>query len=583
MESDTATKKNKKIHRALWSGKKHPAELPEFGQIMDLYWGGPERRITGLTIRIIAVNALALLTLVFGILYLSEYQNDLVEARLETFQTEAEFISAALAEGALQEDGISVSLGNTERMIRRLSRTMNQDILLFDQNGALIADSRKIADENGNFYSAQPKARKETLYTVEILKDMAGAILKLLPDRRVFPEYPYNEKGEIANYPDIEEALQGHAVLSAWTGRDKRMLLSAAAPILKDGKLFGAVFLMRGAQDIENDIGRVWIDVLKMFGGTLVVTILLSIYLSGLIAKPLRRLMQAAESVRTGKRGDNEIPDMSYRHDEIGELSLVLRSMTQALHERMDSIESFAADVSHELKNPLTSLRSAVETLGVIKGKKDRDKLMGIIGHDISRLERLINDISSASRLDAELSRENFEKVDLWSLLGRIIDLYKDPLKRAQDNGLNDTPHSVTTLDDVSIRLAGECGGGLYVWGIESRLAQVFQNVLSNALSFSPKGGQIHVHVSAGKRRVFVKIEDEGPGIPEGKLQAIFERFYSERPAHEDYGMHSGLGLSICKQIVTALGGDMFAENIKGATGRSTGARFTIVLNLAAG
>lgn len=582
MESDTATKKSKKIRRALWPGKNHPAELPELGQIMDLYWGGPERRITGLTVRIIAVNALALLTLVFGILYLSEYQNDLIEARLESFQTEAEFISAALAEGALQEDDISISLENAEQMIHRLSRTMNQDILFFDQSGALIADSRKIADENGNFYVAQPKARKEALYTVEILKDMAGVILKLLPDRRVFPEYPYNENGEAANYPDIQEALQGRAVLSAWTGRNKRMLLSAAAPVLKDGKLFGAVFLMRGAQDIENDIGRVWIDVLKMFCGTLIVTILLSIYLSGLIAKPLRRLMQAAESVRTGKRGDSEIPDLSYRHDEIGELSLVLRSMTQALHERMDSIESFAADVSHELKNPLTSLRSAVETLGVVKDQKDREKLMGIIGHDISRLERLINDISSASRLDAELSRENFEKVELRDFLNRIIDLYKDPLKRAHEHTLNNKQHVVLTDKNVSIRLEGECGQDTHVWGVESRLAQVFQNVLSNALSFSPEGGQIRVRVSAGKRRVFVNIEDEGPGIPEGKLEAIFERFYSERPAHEDYGMHSGLGLSICKQIVTALGGDMFAENIKGQDGRITGARFTVVLNLAA-
>jgi two-component system sensor histidine kinase ChvG len=325
-----------------------------------------------------------------------------------------------------------------------------------------------------------------------------------------------------------------------------------------------------------------------MFGGTLVVTILLSIYLSGLIAKPLRRLMQAAESVRTGKRGDSEIPDLSYRHDEIGELSLVLRSMTQALHERMDSIESFAADVSHELKNPLTSLRSAVETLGVVKGEKDREKLMGIIGHDISRLERLINDISSASRLDAELSRENFERVELWDFLNRIIDLYKDPLKRAYENGPNNKQHVILTDKNVSIRLEGDPGSAsayesAQVWGVEDRLAQVFQNVLSNALSFSPEGGQIRVRVSAGKRRVFVNIEDEGPGIPEGKLEAIFERFYSERPAHEDYGMHSGLGLSICKQIITALGGDMSAENIKDLNGRITGARFTVVLNIATG
>jgi two-component system sensor histidine kinase ChvG len=281
------------------------------------------------------------------------------------------------------------------------------------------------------------------------------------------------------------------------------------------------------------------------------------------------------------KGREAEIPDFSYRRDEIGELSIVLREMTQALWDRMDSIERFAADVAHELKNPLTSLKSAVETVSIVKKDKDRSKLMEVISHDIERMDRLISDISNASRLDAELSRESLEKIDLRKVLNNLIDLHKSPLDRKAGETKKTSRTVKAASADVNLTLNDMSEEENFVWGLETRLAQVFENLISNAISFSPAGGTVHVTIVPVRKRVVVTIEDEGPGIPENRLETIFDRFYTERPEHEDYGRHSGLGLSICKQIVTALGGQIFAENTKDEREKVTGARFTVILGRA--
>jgi two-component system sensor histidine kinase ChvG len=238
--------------------------------------------------------------------------------------------------------------------------------------------------------------------------------------------------------------------------------------------------------------------------------------------------------------------------------------MTQALWDRMDSIEHFAADVAHEIKNPLTSLRSAVETVARVKTPQDRDRLMEIILHDVQRLDRLISDISNASRLDAELSRDEMGRVDLRHLLESLA-TFQRPLLQGSENGA------------VALKLPA---GEIVVRGNEGRLGQVFENLITNALSFSPNKAVV-VAVTLEKRLVIVSVEDEGPGIPESKLETIFERFYTERPKHEDYGQHSGLGLSIAKQIVNAHGGEIFAENRYDASRRVIGARFVVVLEAA--
>lgn len=586
MASDTATKKNK----AKDTGKERwfrlaPArpDLPEFDHLLDLYWGGPERRITGITLRIIGVNAIALLILMFGILYLGQYQNNLINARLETFESELELISAALSEGAVvenaQSDTARIVLQPAQAMVKRLSQTTRQRIRIFDHDGKLIIDSTKLPDINDPLWANQD-FQKRDFQSVEVLKNMAKLIIDLLPDKRTLPPYPETDPQNFLTYPDVSDALGGQISLSVWENNNDRIFLSAAAPLFTQRHLGGAVLLTRAGTEIEDDIGRVWIDVLKIFGGTLILTTLLSIYLSGAIARPLKKLAKATEAVRKGQARAGDIPDLSHRHDEIGELSVALRQMTQALWDRMDSIEQFAADVSHELKNPLTSLRSAVETASIVKKSGDRKKLMDIIKHDVERLDRLITDISNASRIDSEMSREAFEKINLRELLSNVLDVYAaDPLKRSADKteGWN---REIKTKNAL-IKFSAMTDEDITIWGLEGRLAQVFQNLLSNALSFTPDKGSISVRVVPLRKKVSITIEDEGPGIPKAKLESIFERFYSERPEGEDYGQHSGLGLSICRQIIEAHGGQIFAENVKDEKGKQGGAHFTVILSVA--
>ena len=586
MASATDTKRNRWLRLGRAAG-----ELPEFDQILDLYWGGPERRITGLTLRIIAVNSIALIMLLVGTLYLGQYQNNLIEAKLETFNAEIILLSAAIAEGSIDEynkqgrtpydptiKAFRLDTSKAQAMVRRLSQTMKQRIYLFNSTGTLIADSHKLTGPGGDVYIVPLDPPDDTLYTIQVLKSIVRLILTFLPDRKVLPIYPEMESTIASDYPDVTDAVEGRISLSAWHNKEGGILLSAAAPLHKNGDILGAIMLTREGHDIEAGITDVWLNILTAFCITLIITTLLSIYLSGVIASPLRKLANAAEGVRKGKLKYSDIPDLSQRHDEIGELSIALRQMTQALWDRMDTIERFAADVAHELKNPLTSMRSAVETAMIVKKQSDRDKLMYIIKHDVERLDRLITDISHASRLDAELSREQLERVDLRAVLQVLLDGHQAPLKRRAST--MPARAKIAQSGGVEIQMDFDTPENIYVWGLEGRLEQVFQNLLSNALSFSPAGGLVTIRVSTSAKRSTITIEDHGPGIPAGKLETVFERFYSERPEHESYGRHSGLGLSICRQIVTALNGEIFAENVTGPDGKVTGARFTVILNM---
>jgi two-component system sensor histidine kinase ChvG len=543
-----------------------------FDDLLDLYWGGPERRITGLTVRIIGVNAAALLMLAIGMLYLGHYQKSLIETKLDTFKTEVELVAAALSEATPGPEAVAPE--TYTRALKRFSQTMAQRVYLFNAAGELLLDSDHIPEITEPGHVADSEEHPKTLSSIRVLKKMAGLIIQFLPERQVLPSYPDIAARTAAGHPDAADAVQGIVSLSAWHDAEGHIFLTAAAPMYKNGNLLGAVMLARGGQDIEEDIGNVWLNILKVFFITLVITILLSIYLSGTIARPLRKLAVAAEALRRGREA--ELPDLSARHDEIGELSIVLRDMTQALWDRMDSIERFAADVAHELKNPLTSLKSAIETASIVKKDEDRARLMQIITHDIDRMNRLISDISDASRLDSELSRESFETIDLRQILNELVDLHKSPLDRETSVTRSRTTRAANA--DVNIILSDMGEEDSFIWGLQIRLAQVFQNLLANAISFSPPGGTVHITIVPVRKRVVVTVEDEGPGIPENRLETIFDRFYTERPEHEDYGRHSGLGLAICKQIVSAHGGQIFAENIKDPNMRVTGARFTVIL-----
>jgi len=454
---------------------------------------------------------------------------------------------------------------------------MNKRILIFGLNDTLLADSEALADEVSieKTYKVVQK-EKRVLDSVELLKNTARSVVSLFPRTTKLPSFSGIQSKLGSDYVDVRDAKNQNISISAWRDSKNELVLTGAMPIMSAGKINGVLMLVSKDQNIKEALGETWFNILKIFSLTLIVTILLSIYLSGVIARPLRKLAWAAENVRKGKLKHTDIPDMSDRHDEIGELSLVLKDMTYALWDRMDSIESFAADVSHEIKNPLTSLKSAVETAKIVTKKEDLDKLLDVIKHDIERLDRLITDISSVSKLDAELSRESFQVVDLKNVFMHLIDAYKSPLEReASFSG-----HSDEALKDgVMITLDLPDYADLRVRGSEGRLIQVFQNIIANALSFASIKSQIKIAIEAKEGRVTILIEDEGPGIPEGKLKDIFERFYSERPNHEEYGRHSGLGLSICKQIITAHNGIIYAENKTERSGEITGARFVVILN----
>lgn len=577
-ESDTAIKKTSRWFRI-------GTHRGEIDQLFDLYWGGKERRITNLTLRIMGVNALAVITLILGVVYLSQYHMTLISSRLEHFETELKLVTAAITEGALADEVTAegevyfLSHNRVELLSARLGATLNKRVMVFDEKGEMIADSELLIEK----YQIKPifqvvREERRKLESVEVLKEMASWIVAFFPEHNTLPLFEGITSNKAIDYHDAAEAYDKKLNMTPWRDVSGDLVLTASMPILSDTRAVrGAVMMISDGTDIKEALGDAWFNILKIFLVTLIITILLSIYLSGVIARPLRKLANAAENVRKGKLKHTEIPDMSDRNDEIGELSIVLRDMTHALWDRMDTIEAFAADVSHEIKNPLTSLKSAVETASIVKKKEDLQRLLDIIKHDIERLDRLISDISNASRLDAELSREAFGVINFKTLLRNLLDSYKSPLEREMQNRYNSDE---ALKDGIMITLDMPDHADIYVRGSEGRLIQVFQNIIANALSFAPVKSTIKVLVTLKGNRVSIAIEDEGPGIPENQLDNVFKRFYSERPEHEKYGQHSGLGLSICKQIITAHNGIIYAENNVERDGEVSGARFVVLLNV---
>ena len=347
---------------------------------------------------------------------------------------------------------------------------------------------------------------------------------------------------------------------------DHRLLVTVAEPVAHDGQTVGIIQLTREARDVDRSLFAVRSSIVVLFFVALAITVLLSWYLSLTIARPLLSLAESAHVMREAiGRGGSVPARLRGRRDEIGELALALDESARALWARMDAIERFAADVSHEIKNPLSSIRSAIETLLRIEDLNQQRRLLSIIGEDVRRLDRLITDISDASRIDAELSRASAEPVALAPILSVLAEIHEATRKP----------------DGPTMRVVAETGAQmppLVVLAIEDRLVQVLRNLIGNAVSFSPANGCITVEAREAGTQIEIAVSDEGPGIPEGKLDSIFDRFYSERPEGEHFGQHSGLGLSISRQIIEALRGRIFAENRPGPDGRPAGARFVVRL-----
>ncbi len=518
-----------------------------------------KRRISKLTLRVLAINTLALMILVGGLLYLGRYEERLIQAEMESLRTEALIFAGALAEGAIVGDPdirLDLDPDRGRRMVRRLYETTDTRTRLFAVDGMLLADSRLLIGPGGVIEIELLQPADDSDWTRQAFDAVYGWITQRIPERKGWPPYGERPQQEAKDYPPVMRALAGNIGQQIWADTGGGKVLGVAVPVQRLRAVMGAVLVTRDTTKMEKAIQTVREDILKVFGVAVLVTVALSLYLAGTITRPIRRLAAAAELVRRGHGRHQLIPDFTRRRDEIGELSGALREMTSALWARMDAIESFAADVAHEIKNPLSSLRSAVETTSRIKDPEQQRRLMAIIVEDVQRLDRLITDISDASRLDAELSRAEAGDVDIAAMLDMLVELYSTT---AEDGG-------------PTLRLSIEPGPMLHVFGLEDRLVQVFRNLIGNAISFSPPGGLITIRALRDRGVVTVTVADDGPGIPDTKLTAIFDRFYSERPAGEKFGTHSGLGLSISKQIVDAHNGEIFAANRD--DGR--GARFTV-------
>ncbi|WP_404326120.1 stimulus-sensing domain-containing protein [Aerophototrophica crusticola] len=377
------------------------------------------RRMRGpspLTLRILAVNVLALAMLLGGLLYLGTYQQWLIQKELDALTTEARIFAGALGEGAMEpgadefnEPTSQLSHELARQMVRRLVETTDTRTRLFAGNGELLADSRVLGGAKSMVQIEELPPLRDGNTLTEIGIRIYDAIVNAVPERGHLPAYPANAEARADAFPDVQKALAGEIAHTVWkVGRlDGRtdMLLTVAVPVQRYKKVLGAVYISRAGSEIDRAMREFRMDIIKLFGATLGITVLLSLYLAGAIARPIRRLAAAADGVRHGHGRKATIPDFGNRKDEIGDLSVSLRDMTAAIWDRMDAIERFAADVAHEIKNPLTSMRSAVETVQRVKDENQRNKLLAIIHHDVQRLDRLISDISNASRLDAELSR----------------------------------------------------------------------------------------------------------------------------------------------------------------------------------
>jgi two-component system sensor histidine kinase ChvG len=531
------------------------------------------RRHSPLTRRILLLNIVPVALLTLGAVYLSDYEEELIDTELASLAVQGEMVAAGIGEVAVAGGETTVNRLDADaarQLLTRLVRPTGVRARLFSETGELLGDSAVLSEAGRIHVFPLPPPEEPVTVEPELGERIGDWLARQLSRADRFPEYVDRASPTVRDFPEAASALRGFNASAVRMASDGRLILSAAVPVQRYKQVLGALMLTRDNRAIAASLREVRYDMMVIAAAALGITVLLSLYLAGTITQPIVRLARAADEVRLARESRPEIPDLGKRGDEIGDLNDALRSMTDALWQRINTIESFAADVAHELKNPLTSLRSAIEMAARPDLNADhREKLMAIVMDDINRLNRLISDISDASRLDAELMRGEVKPVDLNALLSDMVRHYA--VTASQKSGV-----------EVEYRLAANPPFAAH--GHDGRYGQVFRNVIDNALSFSPSGSRIVVELSREPRGgpFVVTIDDEGHGIPEDNLESIFQRFYSERPT-EHFGQHSGLGLSICRQIMETYGGSITASNRRAPDGRVLGARFTIRVPAAAG
>jgi two-component system sensor histidine kinase ChvG len=496
---------------------------------------------------IIALNVLGLAVLIVGALVLNELRQGLVNARIDSLTTQGELMAAIIDQAAtVGEPQPMMDPSYASLVLQMLANPKTQRARLFDVEGNPVADSELVADRVEQ--RLLPPARP---------REGGGVSLGL---RRPPPRGAVAQEARAALKAEVAKALRGQHVAGLRRSENGDRVVSVSIPIQHVQAVLGVLTLE--ANDVDEIIARERRALIPFILIAIAVTLSSSLLLTQLIAQPVLRLARAADRVRLAGARAISLPDLARRNDELGDLTRSLEDMTHALSERMDAIESFAADVAHEIKNPLTSLRSALETLDLVTDPTARERLLRIMKNDVQRLDRLVTDISNASRLDAELSRDAPKPIDLERLVSDIVGLYQATAKPG----------------DVTVRF--HPSGGLepiIVSGREGSLGQVFRNLIDNARSFSPPGGRVEVALQRAGGRAIATVSDSGPGIPPENLETIFERFYTSRPKGAAFGINSGLGLSIARQIAEAHGGTLRAQN-RVVEGKVMGAVFLLML-----
>ena len=520
---------------------------------------GPRRQISSLSWQIIFFNAAALVILIAGVLFVQSTRVGLVDERMSGIKQQALIVASTLSEYATDERTRSIKDSSAEPLLRQLIAPTGLRARLYGSDGMLVVDTRNLLARNVVQTVELPPidfwARLQTAFA-QIYEGVMG----VRPFAQLAPYFEAGNNGRA--YGEVAVALGGDASGAERLDQQNKLVLSVAVPVQQFRTVYGVLLLSTEGGDIDNILREERASLIGIMAVALTVMLFSSLYLSGAIAQPIRQLAAAADRVRSGHSGREVLPSMSDRRDEIGELANSLSAMTKALYDRIDAIERFAADVAHELKNPLTSLKNAVEMLvRVGNDQTAHDRLLSIVRNDLKRIDRLITDISDASRLDAELSRESNEPVELAKLLETIVEIY----------GLSELPHAAKL--DLSLQLPERAT----VLARDERLAQIFRNLVDNAVSFSPQDGTVSIRAELFGGNARVSIEDEGPGIPASDREAIFSRFYTQRPPEHGFGKNSGLGLSIARQIAEGVGGRIWAEP---RLDLRTGARFVVELPL---
>ena len=526
-----------------------------------------------LSARILLLNLLALILLLVGILYLNQFRQSLIEAKVDALETQSEIISATISASATSSKGTNLFVfdrniadedGFDQRVIKYRNYTINKKLLeriigqLIDPktlNAKIYDSNNKLIHESNQFFSDQ----KVAIFPISEIENRSffwSAYNRLI---RFFGLDSIRHLEYATDYNVVSNALDGSKYIVVNKDQSGQAIIHVSVPIIKFKAIIGFLVLSTQSGTIDMIVYEERASIMKVFMIASIITIILSLILSNTIAKPMRELADAADEVRNNLNVRKKIPDFTQRNDEIGNLSSALNNMTVTLLNRIDTIEKFSADVAHELRNPLTSLRSAIEAFPVIKNKNERSKLIEIIQEDIDRIDRLISDISESSKLDTALTMEEREITDIYEFLYELTTLqnsrYKtNPVRLNQD----------------------EKGIKLYSVINRDRLNQVFINLFDNARSFSNAGDNIDVNLKADMDNILIEVSDLGGGVVGTKIDRIFDRFYTDRPQDVESKKHSGLGLAIVKQIVDSHEGEVSVENFK--LGKNKGTKFKIRL-----